>query len=36
MFSWTIVSLVLLTSIANLVGGLIVVRKEWSPKLLHI
>ncbi|NKD36490.1 ZIP family metal transporter [Staphylococcus epidermidis] len=34
MFSWTVVSLVLLTSIANLVGGLIVVRKEWSPKAL--
>lgn len=34
MFSWTVVSLVLLTSIANLVGGFIVVRKEWSPKAL--
>lgn len=34
MLSWTVVSLVLLTSIANLVGGLIVVRKEWSPQTL--
>lgn len=34
MLSWTVVSLVVITSFANLVGGLIVVRKEWSPKAL--
>ena len=35
MISWTVVALVLITAFANLVGGLIVVRKKWSSRSLN-
>ncbi|WP_170007202.1 ZIP family metal transporter [Bacillus fonticola] len=35
MISWTVVALVLITAFANLVGGLIVVRKKWSARSLN-
>lgn len=35
MISWTVVALVLITAFANLVGGVIVVRKKWSARSLN-
>lgn len=35
MISWTVVALVLITALANLLGGLIVVRKKWSTYALN-
>lgn len=35
MISWTVIALVLITALANLLGGVIVVRRKWSAQSLN-